>query len=60
MQTIILYKLKELNNDEKISINNIFSKDLINEIINYLDNNIDKNININEEMLDDINTWCEF
>ena len=60
MQTIILYKLKELNNDEKISINNIFSKDLINKIINYLYNNIDKNININEEMLDDINTWCEF
>jgi hypothetical protein len=61
-QLYLLYKLKELNNDEKISINNIFSKDedLINEIINYLDDNIDKNININEEMLDDINTWWEF
>ena len=61
-QLYLLCKLKELNNDEKISINNIFSKDedLINEIINYLDNNIDKNININEDMINYINSWWEF
>ena len=61
-QLYLLYKLKELNNEEKISINYIFSKDedLINEIINYLDNNIDKNININEDMINYINSWWEF
>ena len=58
----LLYRLKELTNDEKTIINNIFTKDedLINEIIKYLDININKNIEINEDILFDIESWWNY